>query len=76
MQMAAFMGAAAPAGVSKAADTDAPTGAEAACTGCGARDWAALVEQGGFRLEALDRFLAEGAPRMFGEMYRGAGSPA
>jgi len=49
MQMAAFMGAAAPAGVSKAADTDAPTGAEAACTGCGARDWAALVEQGGFR---------------------------
>jgi ubiquinone/menaquinone biosynthesis C-methylase UbiE len=28
-----------------------------------------LVEQGGFRLASLERFLAEGAPRMFGEMY-------
>jgi ubiquinone/menaquinone biosynthesis C-methylase UbiE len=34
----------------------------------------ALVEQGGFRLTSLERFLAEGAPRMFGEMYRGAAS--
>ncbi|MEN8161307.1 MAG: class I SAM-dependent methyltransferase, partial [Myxococcota bacterium] len=33
----------------------------------------ALVEQAGFELRALDRFLAERAPRMFGEMYRGAG---
>jgi ubiquinone/menaquinone biosynthesis C-methylase UbiE len=31
----------------------------------------ALVEQGGFRMASLERFLAEGAPRMFGEMYRG-----
>jgi ubiquinone/menaquinone biosynthesis C-methylase UbiE len=47
--------------------------------GCGCnvnRKIDALVEQGGFRLEALERFLAEGTPRMFGEMYRGVGSPA
>jgi ubiquinone/menaquinone biosynthesis C-methylase UbiE len=31
----------------------------------------ALVEQGGFRLTSLERFLAERAPRLFGEMYRG-----
>jgi ubiquinone/menaquinone biosynthesis C-methylase UbiE len=36
----------------------------------------ALVEQGGFRIGSLERFLADGAPRMFGEMYRGAASPA
>jgi ubiquinone/menaquinone biosynthesis C-methylase UbiE len=35
----------------------------------------ALVEAGGFRLDALDRFTAEGAPRMFGEMYRGVATP-
>jgi ubiquinone/menaquinone biosynthesis C-methylase UbiE len=42
--------------------------------GCGCnvnRRIDALVEQGGFRLASLERFLAEGAPRMFGEMYRG-----
>jgi ubiquinone/menaquinone biosynthesis C-methylase UbiE len=42
--------------------------------GCGCnvnRKIDALVEQGGFRLASLERFLAEGAPRMFGEMYRG-----
>jgi ubiquinone/menaquinone biosynthesis C-methylase UbiE len=47
--------------------------------GCGCnvnRKIDALVEQGGFRLTSLERFLAEGTPRMFGEMYRGAGSPA
>ena len=47
--------------------------------GCGCnvnRKIDALVEQGGFRLAALERFLAEGAPRMFGEMYRGTASPA
>jgi ubiquinone/menaquinone biosynthesis C-methylase UbiE len=47
--------------------------------GCGCnvnRKIDALVEQGGFRLTSLERFLAEGAPRMFGEMYRGVGSPA
>ncbi len=33
----------------------------------------ALVREGGFALETVDRFLAEGAPRMFGEMYRGVG---
>jgi len=47
--------------------------------GCGCnvnRKIDALVEQGGFRLASLERFLAEGAPRMFGEMYRGVGSPA
>jgi len=33
----------------------------------------ALVAEGGFALAKLDRFLAEGAPRMFGEMYRGIG---
>jgi ubiquinone/menaquinone biosynthesis C-methylase UbiE len=47
--------------------------------GCGCnvnRKIDALVEQGGFRLEGLERFLAEGMPRMFGEMYRGVGSPA
>jgi ubiquinone/menaquinone biosynthesis C-methylase UbiE len=32
-----------------------------------------IVREGGFALEKLDRFLAEGAPRMFGEMYRGVG---
>jgi ubiquinone/menaquinone biosynthesis C-methylase UbiE len=32
-----------------------------------------VVRDGGFALEKLDRFLAEGAPRMFGEMYRGVG---
>ena len=47
--------------------------------GCGCnvnRKIDALVEQGGFRLASLERFLAEGTPRMFGEMYRGAASPA
>jgi ubiquinone/menaquinone biosynthesis C-methylase UbiE len=47
--------------------------------GCGCnvnRRIDALVEQGGFRMATLERFLAEGAPRMFGEMYRGAASPA
>jgi len=33
----------------------------------------ALVAEGGFALAKLDRFLADGAPRMFGEMYRGIG---
>jgi ubiquinone/menaquinone biosynthesis C-methylase UbiE len=47
--------------------------------GCGCnvnRKIDALVEQGGFRVASLERFLAEGAPRMFGEMYRGAATPA
>jgi SAM-dependent methyltransferase len=47
--------------------------------GCGCnvnRKIDALVEQGGFRLASLERFVADGAPRMFGEMYRGAASPA
>jgi ubiquinone/menaquinone biosynthesis C-methylase UbiE len=47
--------------------------------GCGCnvnRKIDALVEQGGFRLASLERFLADGAPRMFGEMYRGAARPA
>ena len=47
--------------------------------GCGCnvnRRIDALVEQGGFRLASLERFLAEGAPRMFGEMYRGVATPA
>jgi ubiquinone/menaquinone biosynthesis C-methylase UbiE len=35
----------------------------------------ALVEQGGFELKRHDRFLAEGAPRMFAEMYRGSAVP-
>jgi ubiquinone/menaquinone biosynthesis C-methylase UbiE len=35
----------------------------------------ALVEQGGFELKTHDRFLAEGAPRMFAEMYRGSAVP-
>lgn len=33
-----------------------------------------IVREGGFALDKLDRFLADGAPRMFGEMYRGVGS--
>jgi hypothetical protein len=33
----------------------------------------AIVREGGFALDTVDRFLAEGAPRMFGEMYRGVG---
>lgn len=33
----------------------------------------AIVREGGFALEKLDRFLADGAPRMFAEMYRGVG---
>ncbi len=32
-----------------------------------------LVRAGGFEIEKLERFLADGAPRMFGEMYRGVG---
>ena len=36
----------------------------------------ALVEQGGFRVGSLERFVAEGAPRMFAEMYRGIGTPS
>ncbi len=32
-----------------------------------------IVREGGFAIEKLERFLAEGAPRMFGEMYRGVG---
>jgi ubiquinone/menaquinone biosynthesis C-methylase UbiE len=32
-----------------------------------------IVREGGFALEKLDRFLADGAPRLFGEMYRGVG---
>jgi ubiquinone/menaquinone biosynthesis C-methylase UbiE len=36
----------------------------------------ALVQQGGFALTSLERFCVDGAPRMFGEMYRGIGSPA
>jgi ubiquinone/menaquinone biosynthesis C-methylase UbiE len=42
--------------------------------GCGCnvnRRIDALVEQAGFRIAKLERFLADGAPRMFGEMYRG-----
>ena len=35
----------------------------------------ALVAQGGFRLESLERFRAERMPRLFGEMYRGVASP-
>jgi len=35
----------------------------------------ALVEQGGFRMHALERFLAERTPRLFGEMYRGVAEP-
>jgi ubiquinone/menaquinone biosynthesis C-methylase UbiE len=47
--------------------------------GCGCnvnRKIDALVEQGGFRHASLERFLAEGAPRMLGEMYRGVALPA
>jgi ubiquinone/menaquinone biosynthesis C-methylase UbiE len=33
----------------------------------------ALVQEAGFELRSLERFLAEGGPRMFAEMYRGAG---
>ena len=33
----------------------------------------ALVREGGFALDKLDRFLAPDAPRMFAEMYRGVG---
>ena len=36
----------------------------------------ALVEEGGFRLRSLERFVAERTPRLFGEMYRGIGVPA
>lgn len=36
----------------------------------------ALVEQGGFEIHGLERFLAERAPRMFGEMYRGTAQAA
>jgi len=36
----------------------------------------ALVEQGGFRMRSLERFVAERTPRMFGEMYRGVAVPA
>lgn len=32
-----------------------------------------IVREGGFALAKLERFLAEGAPRMFAEMYRGIG---
>jgi ubiquinone/menaquinone biosynthesis C-methylase UbiE len=35
-----------------------------------------IVRAGGFTLEKLDRFLADGAPRMFAEMYRGVGLKA
>ncbi len=35
----------------------------------------ALVETGGFRLRALERFVAERTPRLFGEMYRGVALP-
>lgn len=43
--------------------------------GCGCnvnRRIDAIVERAGFALERLDRFCMEGAPRMFGETYRGA----
>ena len=43
--------------------------------GCGCnvnRKMDALIENAGFRMEQLDRFLAEGAPEIFGTMYRGA----
>jgi ubiquinone/menaquinone biosynthesis C-methylase UbiE len=33
----------------------------------------ALVREGGFALTKLDRFAAEGMPRLFAEMYRGVG---
>ena len=33
-----------------------------------------IVTGAGFTLTKLDRFLADGAPRMFGEMYRGVAS--
>jgi SAM-dependent methyltransferase len=44
--------------------------------GCGCnvnRRIDAIVRDGGFALAKLDRFLADGAPRLFGEMYRGVG---
>lgn len=47
--------------------------------GCGCnvnRRIDAIVREGGFALAKLDRFLAEGAPRVFGEMYRGVGEKA
>jgi ubiquinone/menaquinone biosynthesis C-methylase UbiE len=46
--------------------------------GCGCnvnRKIDTLVEQGGFQLASLDRFVAERTPRMFGEMYRGLARP-
>jgi ubiquinone/menaquinone biosynthesis C-methylase UbiE len=35
----------------------------------------ALVERGGFRMQALERFRAEGTPGLFAEMYRGVAVP-
>ena len=43
--------------------------------GCGCnvnRKMDALIEESGFRFERLDRFIADGAPEIFGTMYRGA----
>jgi ubiquinone/menaquinone biosynthesis C-methylase UbiE len=64
------------AGVARWQDRWNPVQRVLAC-GCNVnRKIDALVEQGGFRLTRLERFLAEGAPRMFAEMYRGLGTPA
>jgi len=43
--------------------------------GCGCnlnRKMDSLIGGAGFKIERLDRFLAEGAPEVFGSMYRGA----
>ena len=43
--------------------------------GCGCnvnRKMDALIEEAGFTFERLDRFIADGAPEVFGTMYRGA----
>lgn len=34
-----------------------------------------LIEEAGFRIERLDRFLMPRAPRVLGEVYRGSALP-
>jgi len=35
----------------------------------------ALIEGAGFQMQKLDRFVADGAPKIFGTMYRGSATP-
>ena len=64
------------AGVAKWQDFFNPIQRVIAC-GCNLnRPIDALINQGGLKIDRLDRFLLRGVPRIAGEMYRGVARPS